>query len=529
MTRSAQSRTAGVRRPAYRPRLDPLEDRQLLTAGALDTTTFKPPNGYVLTDFTSKGSPDGTGNAVQIQSDGKIVVAGTANSNVALARYNSDGSLDSTFGSGGKVQTHIGASKSVDNGWGLALQPDGKLVVVGWIFNGTNGTSNLCVARYNTNGSLDTTFGPNKTGLVVPGFGDYADLAYSVALQSDGSIDVAGVTQKTYNGTGYATVLRFTSGGNLDNSFGSGGLVKLGAYPNSAFTDVKLQMLTVNGVSTTRIVAASSYYTPSAQHHLILARLNLDGSPDTTLGSGGTGVEDFNPGTYSYTSSGLAVQPDGSLIAVGSAKPTTKSLEDIVAVRFDPNGNPDPTFNPAGPVPGMVTIGLSSSSVEGIAAVVQPSDGKILIEGVRGITTQYNNSVIACLNPDGSLDGTFGSSGFVIQSLTFPGVLAKGGIALQADGKIVTAGVALAKGNDNFAVARFLNDTTAAVQALAAPGGSTSASGPVSPATAPSLWVPVAPSAEAFDQALGMVVRDRAPVPMAPVVSLGNAGLPPVR
>src|SRR4051812_21093990 len=119
-------------RHRLRPRLDALEGRLLLTAGQLDTTFGS--GGVVLTSFPSliKGSP-GTGGdayAVQIQSDGKIVAAGTGLGDFALARYNTNGSLDSTFGSGGKVETAFGKNLSA-SAFGLTIQPDGKIVVVG--------------------------------------------------------------------------------------------------------------------------------------------------------------------------------------------------------------------------------------------------------------------------------------------------------------------------------------------------------------------------------------------------------------
>ena len=133
-------RSARTRRHTFRPRLDALEDRQLLSAGDLDTATFNAPNGFVLTPFTqtSKGKTTTSGQAwaVQIQSDGKIVAAGWAFGDFALARYNSDGSLDTTFGSGGKVLTAFNKSQGA-RGSDLVIQPDGKILVAGYSDQGT--------------------------------------------------------------------------------------------------------------------------------------------------------------------------------------------------------------------------------------------------------------------------------------------------------------------------------------------------------------------------------------------------------
>jgi uncharacterized delta-60 repeat protein len=156
--------------------------------GTLDTTFSN--DGIVVTDFGGSGSD--SANAVAIQSDGKIVVAGQAglanNARVGLARYNPNGTLDNTFNSTGTltfdfVGTAGGAAR------GLALQADGKIVVVG-----SSGTD-FAVARINANGTLDTTFGPTpSTGIVTKDFGSTSESATAVAILADGRIVVAGAT-----------------------------------------------------------------------------------------------------------------------------------------------------------------------------------------------------------------------------------------------------------------------------------------------------------------------------------------------
>ena len=157
-------------------------------AGDLDTTFGT--DGKVI---TTVGVPT-TANlaySIAIQSDGKIVVAGEArngfnNSDFAVVRYNTDGSLDTSFGQGGKVTTAIGSADDV--ALSVALQPDGKIVVAGVSDNGSN--FDFAIARYNMDGSLDTSFGTG--GKVTTEVGSYHDYAYSVALQPDGKIVVAG-------------------------------------------------------------------------------------------------------------------------------------------------------------------------------------------------------------------------------------------------------------------------------------------------------------------------------------------------
>ena len=179
-------------RHRVRPRLDALEDRLLLNAGDLDTTFGG--GGVVLTAFPAveKGfhGSGGSAYAVQIQSDGKIVAAGLGSHDFALSRYNTNGSLDPTFGNGGKVVTTFGLNhqESVQD---IAIQPDGKIIAVGAtdVLDSTTYLNHFAIAQYNTNGTLDTSFGQN--GLVTTGIlGN--DSAYGVVVQPDGKIVVAG-------------------------------------------------------------------------------------------------------------------------------------------------------------------------------------------------------------------------------------------------------------------------------------------------------------------------------------------------
>lgn len=142
---------------------------------------------------TKIGSGDDVANALAIQSDGKIVIAGNSNNGVktdfALVRYNADGSLDTSFGTGGKVITAIGTYRESANS--VAIQPDGKIVVGGSTFLFV-GLSYFAVVRYNPDGSLDSTF--NSDGKATAGFGpDYYDEGYSLLLQPDGKILMIGV------------------------------------------------------------------------------------------------------------------------------------------------------------------------------------------------------------------------------------------------------------------------------------------------------------------------------------------------
>lgn len=208
--------------------------------GSLDGTFNG--NGKVTTDIGTVIGADDYGQSVAMQSDGKIVVVGKpyngSNNDIAVVRYNANGSLDTTFNGTGKVTTAIGSAS--DQAYGVAVQTDGRIVVAGTT---TNSTPDFALVRYNTNGSLDTTF--NGTGKTTTNFGGFEDIGYSVALQGDGKIVVAGTTSglfavARYNGGVLAPEIAVEqpAGTNLVDGTASVafGAVLTGATANRTFT-----------------------------------------------------------------------------------------------------------------------------------------------------------------------------------------------------------------------------------------------------------------------------------------------------
>jgi uncharacterized delta-60 repeat protein len=183
-------------------------------------------HGKVLTDFKGSGSVD-VASAVAIQSDGKIVAAGYSDASgtpydFALVRYNPNGTLDTTFHSSGKVLTDLSGSGSYDQAHALGIQSDGKIVAVG--LSMASGNSDFAIARYNPNGTLDTTF--NTTGKVLTdlsGAGSQ-DEASAVAIQSDGKIVAAGDSTVGGGNPDFA-LARYKADGTLDRAFNSTGRV----------------------------------------------------------------------------------------------------------------------------------------------------------------------------------------------------------------------------------------------------------------------------------------------------------------
>ena len=189
--------------------------------GSLDTSFSS--DGKVTTDF---GALSDEAYSVALQGDGKFVVAGFSyngtNREFALVRYNTDGSLDTTFGSGGKVTTPVDAGDA--EAYSVALQADGK-IVAGGIAENASGKKVFAVVRYNTDGSLDTTFGSG--GKVTTSLTDSDDEAYSLKIQSDSRIVVAG-----YSNENKFALVRYNTDGSLDRFFGSAGKITTKLYPD---------------------------------------------------------------------------------------------------------------------------------------------------------------------------------------------------------------------------------------------------------------------------------------------------------
>jgi uncharacterized delta-60 repeat protein len=264
--------------------------------------------GKVMTSFTGHAGAS----AVVRQPDGKLVAAGTDGSAFAFVRYNGDGSLDSTFGSGGKVVTPIGANAGVS---ALLLQPDGKLVAAG--SSSAGGDADFALARYDTDGTLDATFGSG--GVVTTDFGGN-DHGFDALLQGDGKIVVAGAVDSV----GDVALACYNADGSLDSTFGSGGKVT---------TDLGVDLTRASGVgldSAGNIVAGGTFFTtPKA---FLVLRYTPTGSLDPTFGSGGEAVASFGAGFTEGNA--LLVQPNDKIVVVGHHGGSLQTL-DFALARFD--------------------------------------------------------------------------------------------------------------------------------------------------------------------------------------------------
>src|ERR1044071_450743 len=316
-----------------------------------------------------------------------------------LARA-ADGDLDPTFGTGGTLMTDINRSTDLANG--VAVQADGKLVVVGQTYkNNDYSTEDFGVTRYNTDGTLDNTFG--LRGKVRTDFPGLAAVPSAVVIQTDGKIVVAGGAFPLFTFLGNFEVVRYNRNGSLDTSFGNGGIVTT-FFPEGSYAfDVALQP---DG----KIIAAGTVFVDfvigeSSNTDFALARYNTDGTPDTTFGSGGQVSTDF-AGVEDDAFSVL-IQPDGKIVDVGSANSFATNY-DFAAARYLSNGTLDTSFGSGG----KVTTDFGDRNFDRARSAALQSDGKIVAAGFaisHGGGVQ--NFAVARYTSAGVLDTTFSNDG----------------------------------------------------------------------------------------------------------------------
>jgi uncharacterized delta-60 repeat protein len=393
------------------------------------------------------------GYGIGIQSDGKIVVGGTAGSlnnnsvpSFAVVRYNPDLTLDTSYGQGGFQTTQITPGRDNEER-ALVLQPDGKAVVAGWTSTGQRklGFDNFVVARYTTSGALDTTFGGGKgyvmtdvAGVVGGNFATNGqDRAYAVAVDGSGRIIAAGHASNDNSSNNYNLVAlaRYTSNGTLDTTFNSSG-----PKPGT----VKLDMGS-DAFTRAVVVDANGNYVVGGSNgpNIFLARFTSAGVLDTTFGANsaikGTIVTNFSPPGFGSNINAIALDSSGRIVVGGQATNQNGSVRTMVG-RFNSDGTLDTTFNGTG----FDILNFADNGQAAYSVVIQP-DGKIVAAGYANSTpggVDTWNYAIARLNPDGTLDTTFNGTGMLLYSFGAPAYATSIGtaVALNSSGTIVETG-----------------------------------------------------------------------------------------
>ncbi|HQV51664.1 MAG: T9SS type A sorting domain-containing protein [Flavobacteriales bacterium] len=414
---------------------------------ALGPTTFAQPgsldasfdgDGKVTTDF---GSMNAQGASVAIRPDGKLVVVGTVTNNSLFAfgavGYNVDGSLDTDFGTNGKVATNMGLNNA--SVYAVAVQSDGKIIMAGGAYIGS--TYVFALARYNPDGTLDTSFGTDGKVTTAVGSGGPAEVG-SLAIQSDGKIIAAGGAYEDVSQivSGVFALVRYNPDGTLDTDFGVDGRSTTEFGYN--FARIRSVAIQPDG----KIVAVGvSHWSPTFD--IALARYNVDGSLDNSFSDDGKLTTDL--GYDQGNGNSVVIQPDGKILLAGSIG--SGSASDFVLIRYNTDGTPDTDFGTDGHITTDIAGGFDDT---GNSVILQP-DGKVLLAG-----TSYNAAstdfALVRYNADGTPDPDLGSVGIVITDFNGFDDMANSS-ALQPDGNIIVAGYANDGTDYAFAVARYLS------------------------------------------------------------------------
>jgi len=446
-------------------------------------------DGIVTADIG--GGHDGA-RALAINPDGKILAGGwTHNGNdydFALVCYNENGSRYYPFGNYGIVKTDFYGED--DGIFDIAVQDDGTITAAGFAKRDKE-SSDFAVARYNADGSLYSAFSTDTFD-----FGYNVEIAFSVLVQPDGKILVAGVNEYNeylwtlheplheplYNWT-TVSIFRLDSSGGLDETFGDGGRVpvyRLNSGDSSPALALQPDGKILIGEAGAHDMPCPSNYTMRVQ------RYNADGSLDTDFGSEGS--TDVHPDCTSDWGTSLAIQPNGKILIAGFGDPQYPSPRAFEVARFDSQGNIDEDFG----VDGRCFVRINQRSDRASSIALQP-DGKIIVGGYYLVDWGYRNRnsseeevlvfdrwnfAAIRLNQDGSPDPSFGTDGTV----TFPVLMetvwstvsgdkypwTDGYItnwmsvptALGPDGSLYMAGYSGNGFDDDFVPARYLPDDT---------------------------------------------------------------------
>lgn len=404
-----------------------------------------------LDPFFATGSPLGAGkvitpvgangdsaNAIALQPDGKILLAGqcaeaSGFNHFCVLRYNADGTLDSGFGTAGKfITTNVNANSF---GLTIALQLDGKIVLGGLCIT-SSPPPYACITRVNADGTPDLSFGGGA--IVISQFFLSSDFyARSIAVQPDGKIILIGGCFGA--STGDFCAIRYNHDGTIDAGFGTAGkaVTALG-LANDTASAVALQP---DG----KFVVAGSCGTATFTG-LCAARYNANGTLDTTFGNAGKVITVVGPsGVSAFNVVAFALQPDGKLLLAAICSGGTGTL---CAARYRSDGTLDTGFGSAGTL--IATLGVGGGI---LSALALQADGRIIFAGYCSNGT--NNDFCAQRhNADGSLDASFGTAGKLLTPIGSGGDTVSA-IAVQPDGKIVLAGSCAGTLNNDFCAARY--------------------------------------------------------------------------
>lgn len=434
----------------------------LVCCGIFQTTTgFSQAPGSLDLTFggtgyftTAVSTADNAAWAVAIQpADQKIVVAGYANNGAnddfAVVRYNTDGSPDNTFGTGGRVITPVGNGD--DRAFAVIILSGGKILAGGYTTTGSY--DDFAMVCYNTNGTLNTSFGTG--GMVISSVGNWSDRIWSLGVQTDGKIIAGGSTNNAQWYPSFA-LARYSSGGVPDNSYGSNGVAVL-SFGASVAT--QCGAILVQPDNKTVVTGYIGGFSGGPYEKFALARFTDAGVLDNTFGTGGK--ISLSVSSYGFDFGyAAALAPDGSIFQAGSVSQTGVSMIGFGIVKFNSSGVPDNSFGVGGKV--VTAFGGINTTATGYGTGIQ-TNGKIIVAGNSDAATGTGEDfALARYNTNGALDNTFGSGGKVTTAIGDTTDYGRA-MAVQADGNIVVVGSSFNGTHADFALARYIGDATVGI------------------------------------------------------------------
>jgi uncharacterized delta-60 repeat protein len=380
-----------------------------------------------------------------IQEDGKIIAAGdNGNGEFALARFNPNGTWDSTFG--GWVTTSIGVGDVI---YSLAIQADGKIIAAGYSTDSMTFFTKFTMTRYDSTGVLDNTFGDD--GIVITelpfGLGDY--ILRSIAIQPDNKIVAGGYVD--FGSTGQFVLVRYNENGTLDSAFGTDGAII------TNITDGEDRVLSILLNPDTTIVAVGYSNANTGLDDFALTKYLSDGTPDTSFGNNGLVITDFNGSSDRAWSAVL--QSDNKIVVAGHA--WVGSNFDFALARYNTDGSLDETF---GEEENGKTTTAFGSTIDKAFSVALQEDGKIVAAGYADIVDW--DFALARYDTAGYLDGTFGLGGKILTDFNNSDEFIWS-VNIQENGNIVAAGNDLVATSPSFEyaylLARYLSELNVGV------------------------------------------------------------------
>ncbi|HNW98272.1 MAG TPA: T9SS type A sorting domain-containing protein [Bacteroidales bacterium] len=386
-------------------------------------------DGKIITDF---GTDNDAASSIAVQTDGKIIIAGTTIEpitldNLLITRYTPDGNIDQTFATNG-FDT-LGFSDAMDRPHSVIIQPDEKILIAGSSY--LSGKSFYFVVRYNANGSLDNSFGNNgKLFSQIDGKFTYVS---SIMLAPDGKIFCGGSCDTDL------LLFKLLSDGSIDNTFGTNGYVTTDMSPDETIVKIAIQ-------SDGKILAAAQVGGFSTKYDFGLLRYNSNGTLDSTFSYDGKLFTSFGP-DHDYCND-MCLAPDGKIFLAGTSN--TNPTNSFALIKYNSNGSIDLSFNQSG----KVLMPIRKSSI--CNSVELQEDGKILISGYSLDDSNNSDFTLVRLNINGSIDSTFGTDGIVLTDFG-TNVDYSTCMAIQPDGRILLGG----KSDLNFfnivAIARYIS------------------------------------------------------------------------